>query len=157
MATAERVYIDKALVDVADRLVKRQIAGSTEVGGVFAATRELAAFAAGLGYRKGHRKAVGEPGREIKLEALARLGGGGTDLVEVLAVAVARSVQILEDDKAQERATIFEEFMNGGLEHIQGFVNEDEGDVQAVIRLVRSEMRRYETDAEAVDLLGARL
>lgn len=157
MASAERIYIDKALVPLADRLVKRQIPGSTDIGGVFSATRELAVFAAGLGHKKGHRKPVVEAGREIKLEAISRLSGGGSDMVDSLAVAASGSVQILAVDRAQERATIFEEFMNGGLEHIHGFAAEDESDLQVVIKLVRSEVRRSDFDAETVDLLGARV
>ena len=157
MATKERVYIDEAFVAVADRLVLRQIPGSESAQGVFTATRELGAFAAGLGFRRGLRRPVETNGREIKLEVFSRVPSGGGDLVDALAVAATRTAAVLTPERAHERATIFEEFMNGGLEYIAGFANEGESDLDVIARLVKSEHAPEDAQKDVLDLLGGRL
>jgi len=157
MATKDRIYIDKELKPIADRLVKRSIPGSESVQGVFRDTRELAVFAAGLGYRKGRIRAVEVQGREIKLSAVERIELGGADVVSALAVAVRGNVRILTPDRAQERAEIFEGYVNGGLEYIAGIAGEEEADLDIVAHVVKSEHAPEEAQDEVLDLLSQRL
>ena len=103
MATKDRIYIDEELVPVADGLVQRRIPGSEAAEGVFRDTRELATFAAGLGYRKGQRREVANNGREIKITALEAIEKGGSQLLNAIAIAEAGDVDILSPDKAVER------------------------------------------------------
>lgn len=156
MATKDRIYIDKEFIGLADRLVRRAIPGSESSEGVFQDTRELAVFAAGLGYRHKQRFAVREAAREIKLSAIERIPLGGTDIVEALSVAHAENVSVLAPDKALERATIFEEFMNGGLERIAAAIG-DEPALRAIVKIVRSEHAPDDACDEMVDLLSQRL
>ena len=157
MATKNRVYIDEQFVPIAERLVRRAVPNSTSVQGVLAATRELGALAVGIGFRHKTRKAVTRNGREIKLEVFERILTGGPDLVAALAVAETRSAAVLGPEHAQERATIFEDYMNGGLEYISGFANEDEADLDVLTRLVKSEHAPREAQKEVLNLLGGRL
>ena len=157
MATKDRIYLDKSLVSIADRLVKRLIPGSESVQGVFRDTRELAVFAAGLGYRKQHTRAVSEQGREIKLAVIDRIELGGADIVNALAVAVRGTVGILAPELAQERSEIFEQHVNGGLDYIAGIAGPDEADIAIVAHLVKSEHAPEEAQEEVLDLLGQRL
>lgn len=157
MATKDRVYIDEQFVPIAERLVSRKVTNSTSVQGVLAATRELGALAVGLGFRHKSRKPVVKNGREIKLEVFHHIPTGGADLVAALAVAETRSAAVLEPERAHERATIFEEYMNGGLDYISGFANDDEADLDVLARLVKSEHAPDEAQKEVLDLLGGRL
>ncbi len=157
MASKDRIYIDKDLVPIADRLVKRSIPGSESVQGVFRDTRELAVFAAGLGYRKKRTRAVAAHGREIKLSAVERIDLGGADIVNALAVAVRGTVHILAPDSAQDRAEIFEQYVNGGLDYIAGIAGEEEADLDIVAHLVKSEHAPGEAQDEMLDLLSQRL
>jgi len=125
MATKDRIYIDKELEPVADRLVQRRIPGSESAEGVFRDTRELVAFAAGLGYRKDLSREVAANGREIKIAALEAIEKGGSQLLNVIAIARAGDVDILSPDKAVERATILERYVNGGLAYISGISGDE--------------------------------
>lgn len=157
MATKDRIYIDKELVQLADQLVKRQIQGSDSVQGVFRDTRELAVFAAGLGYRKKRTRTVTEQGREVKLSAVERIEVGGSDLVSALSVAVRGNVAVLTPDRALERAEIFEQYVNGGLDYIAGIAGEEGSDLAIVAHIVKSEHAPREAREEVLDLLSQRL
>jgi len=157
MATKDRIYIDKELVPLADRLVKRSIPGSESVQGVFRDTRELAVFAAGLGYRKKRRRSVTEQGREIKLSVIDRIELGGPVVVDAVAVAAACSVTILSPENAVERAEFFEGYVNGGLDYIAGIAGDEAGDLDIVAQLVKSEHAPKEAQEEVLDLLSKRL
>lgn len=157
MATKDRIYIDKELVPLADRLVKRAIPGSESVQGVFRDTRELVVFAAGLGYRKKRNRPVKDQGREVKLSAVERIEVGGAHIVAALSVAVRGDVTVLKPDRALERAEIFEECVNGGLEYIAGMAGEEGSDLAIVAHLLKSEHAPREAQAEVLDLLSQRL
>lgn len=157
MATKDRIYIDKELLPIADRLVKRSIPGSESVQGVFRDTRELAVFAAGLGYRRKRTRAVGVQGREVKLSAVERIELGGADIVNALAVAVRRNVRVLSPESEQARAELFEEYVNGGLEYIAGIASEEQTDLDIIAHLVKLEHAPGEAQEEVLDLLSERL
>jgi dnd system-associated protein 4 len=157
MATKDRIYIDKELVPVADRLVKRLIPGSQDVQGVFRDTRELVVFAAGLGFRKSRTREPSAQGREIKLEAVERIELGGTEIVNAIAVATSGSVAILAPEKAMDRAEIFEQYVNGGLEYIAGLVEAEATPMAVIARLLMLEHAPSEVREEVLDLLGQRL
>ncbi len=120
-------------------------------------TRELAVFAAGLGYRKKRTRAVTSQGREIKLSAVERIELGGSDIVNSLAVAAKGTVRILAPESALERAEIFEQYVNGGLDYIAGIAGEEEADLDIVAHLVKSEHAPVEAQEEVLDLLSQRL
>ena len=138
MATKDRIYIDEELVPLADRLVQRRIPGSESAEGVFRDTRELVAFAAGIGYRKDQRREVATNGREIKITALEAIEKGGFQLLNAIAIAEAGDVDILSPDKAIERATILERYINGGLEYISG-ISGDETALETIVEIIKSE------------------
>jgi len=157
MATTDRIYIDKALMSVADRLVKRAIPGSNTIEGVFRDTRELVVFAAGLGFRKSREKGVSVQGREVKLEAIERIELGGTEIVNAIAIAKSGSVAILSPERATERAEIFERYVNGGLEYIAGMMDSGESPMAIVAHIIKLEHAPGEVQDEVLDLLGQRL
>ena len=157
MATSDRIYIDEEFKNMADRLVKRQIPGTESLQGIFRDTRELAVFAAGLGFRKQHFREVTKNGREIKLSALQRIDLGGREIVEAVGVAHTDSVAILHPARQQELAQIFEGYLNGGLQYIAGMTNDDHSDLQIVAALIKSEYSPQETRDEVIDLLAHRL
>ena len=96
-------------------------------------------------------------GREVKLSAVERIELGGADIVNALAVAVRGTVSILAPDSAQDRAEIFEQYVNGGLDYIAGIAGEEEADLDIVAHLVKSEHAPGEAQEEVLDLLSQRL
>ena len=156
MATRDRIYIDKELVPLADRLVLRNIPGSESEQGVFYDTRELIAFAAGLGFQLGYKREVSVNGREIKLSAIERIQLGGIELVEYLALAETSDIAILSKDHEVDRAEILERYANGGLEYISGLYDDDIA-LEAIIDIIKSENVPDEKRSEVVDLLCEKL
>ena len=157
MATNDRIYIDEEFVPLADLLVRRQIPGSERISGVFRDTRELAVFAAGLGYRKKRTRSLGNNGREIKLSAIHRIRLGGVDIVAATAVAVEGNVAILHPDRAGRRAEIFESYMNGGLGYLAGMVDDRHTALEMIASIVKSEHAPEESTEAAIDLISKRL
>lgn len=151
MATRDRIYIEKELVPVADRLVLRRIPGSDTAEGVFRDTRELVAFAAGLGYRKKKRYDIKINGREIKLTAIENIEKGGAQLLNAIAIAEDGGVDILLPERANERATILEAYTNGGLEYIAGFADEETA-LETIVEIIKSE---HTPDSKVEDVIGS--
>lgn len=155
MATKDRIYIDEELVSVADRLVQRRIPGSDSAEGVFRDTRELVAFAAGLGYRKDQSRPVSVNGREIKLSALEAIERGGSQLLNSIAVAKAGDVSVLSPDRAVERATILEDYVNGGLEYISGISGEETA-LETIVSIIKSEHAPQDNIDDVINDLSKR-
>lgn len=151
MATKDRIYIDKDLVHVADRLVQRRITGSETAEGVFRDTRELVAFAAGLGYKKKKFPDLKAIGREIKLTALEGIDKGGAQLLNAIALAETGDVDILIPERADKRAAILEKYVNGGLEYISGFTGEETA-LETIIEIIKSE---HAPDSKVDDVIGS--
>lgn len=156
MATKDRIYLDKEFDDLADKLVCRKIPGSESVQGVFENTRELAVFAAGLGYRHKREKPVKSQGREIKLAVMGGIQLGGAEIVDAIALAKSGEIAILLPDQAVQKAKIFEDYVNGGMEYIAGMAGE-EAPLETVIDIVKSEYSIEEKRSEVLDLLSHKL
>lgn len=155
MATRDRIYIDEEFVPLADRLVQRKIPGSDSAEGIFRDTRELVAFVAGLGYRKERKRELTSQGREIKLSALEAIDLGGAHLINAIAVADTDGVGILAPDKAVTRATILEQYVNGGLEYISG-ISGDETALETLIDIIKSEHAPEDKISEVIGDLSRR-
>ncbi|CAB5161236.1 hypothetical protein D3OALGA1CA_5064 [Olavius algarvensis associated proteobacterium Delta 3] len=151
MATKDRIYIEKEFVPVADRLVLRRIPGSDTAEGVFRDTRELVAFAAGLGYRKKKQHELKVNGREIKLTALENIEKGGAQLLNAIAIAEGGGVDILLPERVDERAIILEKYVNGGLEYISG-ITEEETALETIVEIIKSE---HAPDSKVKDVIGS--
>ena len=151
MATKDRIYIDKEFVPVADRLVQRRIPGSDTAEGVFRDTRELVSFAAGLGYRKEKRYDLKANGREIKLSVLDAIEKGGAQLLNAIAIAEEGDIAILLPERIGERATILEKYVNGGLEYISGFA-EEETALETIVEIIKSE---HDPESKVDDVIGS--
>ncbi|RJQ36117.1 MAG: hypothetical protein C4555_07945 [Dehalococcoidia bacterium] len=156
MATRNRIYIDKKLVPLADRLVFRNIPGSESEQGVFRDTRELIAFAATIGYKFSHKRTVHVNGREIKLSAVERIQLGGIELVEALAVAETGDIEILSKENEVRRAEILEKYANGGLERIEA-ISGDRTALEEIVNIIKAEYAIDDKQLEVVDLLSERL
>ncbi len=157
MATSNRIYIDEPLMYLSEKLVKRAIPGSETNEGIFHDTRELVAFAVCLGYKMGKRRSVEKRGREIKLEAIANIDFGGSHLANALAVAAEEDVAILDPNKKEERAKILEDFLNGGLEYMEGFFDEDATAFDLISSLIKDEFDPSEAQDTVINLIGKRI
>jgi len=157
MATKERIYIDAQYVKLADRMVRRVIPGSESTEGVFRDTREFVCFAAGYGFRKGRFEPISSNGREVKLSAIHGIDLGGQLIVEAIAIAHTEDIDVLHPDRAQERAEVFEGYVNGGLSLILGHSNEDESSGEVIASIIKSEYAPADSKKEAYDLVSKKL
>lgn len=91
--------------------------------GPFRAMVDVMMFAAALGRRMGKREPFEKAGEPIRLQVMeGRLYGDV--LIDMIAAAeVKDDPKILADERQSERLEMFEEYANGGLNHIQGEIN----------------------------------
>ena len=138
-------------------LVKRFLS-SDDGAGPFRLQADVLAFAASLGASRGRREAlpdaVGEP---IRQEVFDRQGYD--TLVNLLAVQAEMSAAVLEDsdEMIAKRASIFEEFANGGLSVL---AEETRGQVdfsQAILLMVGDTRKRDQPDTPTFDLSKLRI
>lgn len=82
---------------------------------IFPTIRELLCFAALLGYSEKRRTPLdrGEGVEDVSYQQFER--GEAEDLIWLIALAEARSTDILKDGEEPRCAEIFEEYANGGL------------------------------------------
>lgn len=71
-------------------------------------------FAAALGHAEGRRTAFEKTSEAIPWDVLAN--AGAETFIDMLAGVVADETDILGEDRADDRLSIFEEYANGGLE-----------------------------------------
>jgi dnd system-associated protein 4 len=138
-------------------LVKRFLS-SDDGAGPFRLQADVLAFAASLGASRGRREplpeAVAEP---IRQEVFDRQGYD--TLVNLLAVQSEMSAAVLEDsdEMIAKRASIFEEFANGGLSVL---AEETRGQVdfsQAILLMVGDTRKRDQPNTPTFDLSKLRI
>lgn len=108
---------------------------------VFPTMRELLCFAAALGFEKDERRELGANTAEVDARVWENLDSA-VDMVYLVGVAGAQSLDVLQPDREEELLTIFEEFANGGLLVLDGWLRTQGGDVygdQAILASLRRE------------------
>jgi hypothetical protein len=77
-------------------------------------------------------------------------------LLNAIAVAKAGDVAVLSPERAVERATILEGYVNGGLEYISGISGDDETALETIVSIIKSEHAPQENIDEVIDDLSKR-
>lgn len=138
-------------------LVKRFLS-SDDGAGPFRLQADVLAFAASLGASRGRREPLPEAtGEPIRQEVFDRQGYD--TLVNLLAVQAEMSAAVLEDsdEMIAKRASIFEEFANGGLSIL---AEETRGQVdfsQAILLMVGDTRKKDEMDTPTFDVSKLRI
>lgn len=146
---------------VADEDICRQLAQTPHPrsgGPVFRTFRELAVFAATVGFEQQRRVKLEGPTDVFVDGRIMESSESAMDMVYLLALASERRQEVLSDDAAeQERlATLFEEFAAGGLEVVREWLAEDPGDTEGD-RALRGALGRHgylEDGRSAAETLG---
>lgn len=95
---------------------------------IFPTMRELIAFAAVLGFET--ETFIPPNGDTFEIDwRIWQNNDQAVDLLYLIPLAHQRSVEILRDDAEEELQTIFEGYVNGGLEVLQGWMNEKPDDL----------------------------
>ena len=118
---------------------------------MFPTLREALSFCAVLGYKERRRLRLdGSAGTEDIAGAQYQLNEA-VDIVFALAVAEEKNSDILKPDNEKECVQIYEEYANGGLELIQGWVDRfaDISVEDAVMRGLSSIGVKPPTDAQS--------
>jgi len=102
-----------------DQLLKSM----TENQHPFATMADALIFAAALGFAEDRRVAFEKSSEQIPWEVFANTGS--VAIIDMIAAAVDDEIEILADDRADDRLTIFEEFANGGLEIVRDRLSSD--------------------------------
>lgn len=121
--------------------------------GVFATFREVLVFAAALGVAAGRRVAFDQSLEPIPWEVFAN--SSSEALMDMIAAAASEDdADILADDRADDRLTIFEENANGGLEVIrERLANDPRPALDVVLEIVlehEGEQQRAEFDIASI-------
>lgn len=82
---------------------------------MFSTLRDALSFAAALGYHEGRRLKLDEKAGREDIQAQIYNGNEAVDLIFAIALAEAKSAEILKPDNEKECIQIFEEYANGGL------------------------------------------
>lgn len=84
---------------------------------VFETKQKAMMFAAALGFSQGTRSTVVSKGQGVRWEIFERDLDG--DFLDALAVAETGDLNVLREDRENERVDIFEEYAHGGLAEMQ--------------------------------------
>ncbi len=104
--------------------------------GVFATKQKGMMFAASLGFAVESYLPLESTGEGIRLEYFANVDDAG--FVDALAVAHSKTLEILEEEKAEERFEIFEAYAHGGLKRINAQLQKDKNrsELDVILHLV---------------------
>lgn len=120
-----------------ERLVRQLAEASHPVSGrpLFPTMRELLCFAAVLGYENTARKSLESETAEIDGRIFAN-HHPTLDLMYLIALASQRDVEILRDESEEQMISTFEQYAEGGLEVLGGWLRErpdDENGDRAIL------------------------
>jgi dnd system-associated protein 4 len=108
---------------------------------LFPTMRELLCFTAALGFQMNERRELGPSTAEVDARVWENLDSA-VDMVYLVGVAGARDLNVLQADREEELLKIFEEYANGGLHILDGWLRAQGGDVygdQAILSGLRQE------------------
>lgn len=107
----------------------RQLTEATDAGRpVFPTMRELMCFAAVLGYENKKRMKLGNKTHDIDARIWER-SQQAMDLVYLIALVDQQDGEILRDEREDDALGIFEEYANGGLDVLAGWMKEKPDDL----------------------------
>ena len=89
---------------------------------LFQTLRDALSFAAALGYRERRRLKLDERAGREDIQAQIYNGNDAVDLIFAIALAEAKSAEILKPTNEKECIQIFEEYANGGLSLITEWI-----------------------------------
>jgi dnd system-associated protein 4 len=120
-----------------ERLVRQLAEASHPVSkrSLFPTMRELLCFAAVLGFENNARKPLESETAEIDGRIFAN-HPPTLDLMYLIALACQREVDILRDENEEQMITTFEQYAEGGLEVLEGWLRErpdDENGDRAIL------------------------
>lgn len=129
-----RIHIPKEHEEFINRLCN---ANDEEYNGPFKTKADALAFAAAYGASLGKRIELSETVRDPIRKVVFDSAGYGT-LINLLAVADTENPNVLAitDEKEDERATIFEEYANGGLTHLAQVCANDTNLANSILLIV---------------------
>ena len=129
------VYRDATFEDLVKRLAEQQHPNLTT--SLFRTMRELLCFCAVVGYNNGKRRELGKKREEIP----ARVFEGNDfamDLIYLLALCETKSADILKPENESDAVRIFEEYANGGLECLKGWLANTPTDAYGDLAIVNA-------------------
>lgn len=113
-----------------ERLVRQlgETPHPTSKKSLFPTMRELIAFAAVLGFETQTFSPI--EGKTLEIDwRIWQNNDQALDLLYLIPLAHHQDVEILRDDAEEELQTVFEGYVNGGLEVLQGWMNEKPDDL----------------------------
>ncbi len=117
-------------------------------GGIFQTRAHLMTFAAVYGFNKGARVPFPDSLEPIRQEVFARQGHD--TIINLLALAATEDPKCLaQTDEAENlRATVFEEYANGGLDRLRSELHGVDDPLEHLLLLIQQERRGTESSEE---------
>lgn len=101
---------------------------------IFEFNKDLMVFAAVVGHSLNKKESLDSDSIQITLHTYASDEKDG--YIYLIALLQDRNVEILKDDNILNAVKIFEEYCGGGLSVIQGWMDDNPGDIEGVDTLV---------------------
>ena len=125
---------------------------------LFPTIRELLCFAALLGYSEGRRVPLdrSQGVEDVSYQQFER--GDAEDLIYLIALAETKDPSVLKDGEEGRCATIFEEYVNGGLEVIRTAMRQGGGEFpdRDILELLKQRDYMELEPEEEIDVSGIR-
>jgi dnd system-associated protein 4 len=133
--------------------VIRRLQGAEDSTGPFTTIADVLAFAAALGLKRNRRRPLAEPLAESIRQSVFDNKGFDT-MMNLIALHALRKPTALADgdDAIEERASIFEEFANGGLEVLEEEIRGATDPLETIVLLVNAERARPDQKSGAFEL-----
>lgn len=142
-----RIYPPKNLEDVLEKLTS--VGPSTPVQ-IFSTKQKALMYAAALGYFRNERTKLESRGEGIRYDIFQKALDDG--FIDALAIAEKTDLEILSEERENERAEIFEEYAYTGLIEMEKVCFEKEGDpLENLIRLADEGRSTEGTEIEGID------
>lgn len=112
----------------------------------FSTYRDVMIFSAAVGISHKKKLAFDQTSEPIPWQVMS--GTGGETLINLIALVDESNLELLEQDRFEDRLRLFEEYANGGLEIIQQRVATSPGGALDAIRQLVSDQRKQEAAEE---------
>ena len=145
-----RVYVEESRAEFV-----RFLRNSPEMTGVFPSYASIVALAATIGFRHGKRIPVQKGSRKEPDPVPQEQFGEKLRLMDLIAVLDSQDANLLAQDEASrnQRALIFQEYCNGGLEILQERLKGSGDKFNQLILLLQLERQETVLDENSLDFL----
>lgn len=135
-----RIAPPRDFEDVLEKLVEM---------GLFETKQKALMYAAGLGWHKKERSQIDRKGEGVRYEVFAKDLDDG--FIDALAIAECEDLNILSDERTEEKIRIFEEYAHTGLMEIRRVLSRPGAELDAFLHLAYDAIHNRDPSVPGID------